>query len=240
MKKLFFFIALGIAMNTFAQSNEHLSGFGMTSLTYKFSKHWFAYGELQARSYEEFSKPDYYEIKGGVGYNITPDHQPFIGMGRYATYKNNAISKEEFRIWLQYQYNNYIGKLKLEHRGRVEQQFFHFSQTGVNSTANRFRYRLNAILPINNDKIKPKTFFVNAFDEVFFGTDAPAYVRNRLYGGMGYQFDKSVDMATGYLLQREFSNTGNKNVHFWFVGLNFIIDRSANEKPKSIPTPVID
>jgi hypothetical protein len=47
-------------------------------------------------------------------------------------------------------------------------------------------------------------------------------------------------MATGYLLQREFSNTGNKNVHFWFVGLNFIIDRSANEKPKSIPTPVID
>ena len=26
--------------------------------------------ELQERSIEDFSKPDYYEIKGGIGYNL--------------------------------------------------------------------------------------------------------------------------------------------------------------------------
>ena len=27
-------------------------------------------------------------------------------------YKNNSISKEEFRLWAQYQYNQYLGKLQ--------------------------------------------------------------------------------------------------------------------------------
>jgi hypothetical protein len=35
-----------------------------------------AYLELQTRSIEEFSKPDY-EVKGGIGYNIDKNNQPF-------------------------------------------------------------------------------------------------------------------------------------------------------------------
>lgn len=242
MKKLvWFFMVLGITMMTTAQQKEHLSSFAMTSLTLKLPKKFFVYGELQARGYEEFSQPDYYEIKGGVGYYITPDHQPFIGMGRYATYKNNSISKEEFRLWAQYQYNQYLGKLKLEHRVRLEQQFFYYAQTDTKATANRYRYRLHALLPLNNEKIKEKTFFINAFDEIFFGKDAPSnFVRNRIFAGAGYQFTKQIGLSMGYLWQREFANAGNKNIHFLFTGLTFTIDKSKSFTPKPIPVNVVD
>jgi hypothetical protein len=36
-----------------------------------------------------------------LGYNLTKNHKPFIGLGRYATYKDHSINKEEFRVWLQ-------------------------------------------------------------------------------------------------------------------------------------------
>ena len=101
MKKLLIlFILIGYFAS--AQTDEHLSSFNMVSFTYKHDKKWMAYLELQDRAIEEFSKPDYYEVKGGIGYNIDKNKQPFIGIGRYVTYKESKFYQEEFRIWLQY------------------------------------------------------------------------------------------------------------------------------------------
>lgn len=60
-----------------AQNKEHISSFNMLSITYKFSKKWMAYTEFQTRSIEDYSYIDYYEMKGGVGYNINRDNQAF-------------------------------------------------------------------------------------------------------------------------------------------------------------------
>ena len=43
------------------------------------------YGEGQIRSRKDYTLIDYYETKGGVGYNYIKNHQIFVGAGRYGT-----------------------------------------------------------------------------------------------------------------------------------------------------------
>ena len=225
---------------TLAQNNEHLSGFTSISLTYKPNKNWYGYLETQGRSIADFNTIDYYEVKGGAGYNLNSNNQVFLGLGRYATYSKNKLNKEELRFWLQYNYSKLISRLKIEQRFRAEKRFFHNPINGIDTNSERFRYRLNLILPLNNSKVEPKTFFINTYDELFATTDKPTISRNRMYLGAGYQFSKSFGTSLGYLFQREFGNTSNSNFHFIFCGLNFTIDKSKNETPSHVPSPEHD
>lgn len=232
VKKLgFLFLFLG----SFVFGQDHLSGFNMMSFTYKASPKWMAYVELQTRARRDYTVIDYYETKGGVGYNITKNNQVFVGLGRYGTYEKMKISQEEFRMWLQYTFTQRLGKLKLDHRGRAEQRYFYASQTGEHTKANRFRYRLSATLPINKDKIQEETFFVNAFEEIFLGPVDPNFKRNRTFAGFGYQFNHSLSVTSGYMFQREFAAKGNDNFHFLYFAVNFTIDGTDEEKDIVIP-----
>ncbi|WP_018627778.1 DUF2490 domain-containing protein [Niabella aurantiaca] len=222
-----------------SQSGEHASGFLMTSLTYKFNPKWTAYAEVQARSIENFTPLDYYETKGGIGYNINKKNQPFIGFGRYTTFREQDLYQRELRLWLQYTFTNNIGRLKLDHRGRAEQRFFHFPQTEQNKTDQRFRYRLSATLPINKEKVEAGTFFINGFEELFFGPKADLMKRNRLFTGFGYQFTRNVGTSTGYMWQRELSPDGNRNLHFLYLAVNFVLDGKEGDD-RNIDVPVAD
>lgn len=234
MKKLLIlFILIGYFAS--AQTDEHLSSFNMVSFTYKHDKKWMAYLELQTRSIEEFSKPDYYEVKGGIGYNIDKNNQPFIGIGRYGTYKESKFYQEEFRIWLQYIFSQKISKLKIDHRLRAEKRFFYFPQSGLANNTSRFRYRMALTLPLNKEKIEPNTFFLNAFEEVFAGPNAPNFKRNRLFGGFGYQLNDYIGANMGYMWQREFANSGNRSLHFLYFALNFTFDRLKYNEMHQIP-----
>ncbi|WP_245985415.1 DUF2490 domain-containing protein [Epilithonimonas hominis] len=232
MKKLgFLFVFVG----SFVWAQDHLSGFNMMSLTYKISPKLMLYGEGQIRARKDYTLIDYYETKGGIGYSYIKDHQVFVGAGRYGTYEDRKISQEEFRIWLQYTFSHKMGTLKLDHRGRAEKRFFYASQTGTNTEAMRYRYRLSGTLPLNNSKVQEGTFFVNAFEELFFGAGEPNFKRNRSFAGFGYQFNNSLSATTGYMFQREFSTKKNENYHFLYFALNFTIDPSDDEKDFSIP-----
>lgn len=234
MKKLLIlFILIGYFAS--AQTDEHLSSFNMVSFTYKHDKKWMAYLELQDRAIEEFSKPDYYEVKGGIGYNIDKNNQPFIGIGRYGTYKESKFYQEEFRIWLQYIFSQKISKLKIDHRLRAEKRFFYFPQSGLADNTSRFRYRMALTLPLNKEKIEPNTFFLNAFEEVFAGPNAPNFKRNRLFGGFGYQLNDYFGANMGYMWQREFANSGNRSLHFLYFALNFTFDRLKYNEMHQIP-----
>lgn len=239
MKRIIIILALSIfySINLNAQNDEHLSSFASLSLTYKFNKKWYSYLELQERSIAEFSKIDYYEVKGGVGYNINSSNQAFIGLGRYANYKNSKLSREELRFWLQYTFSKNISRVKFENRFRVEKRLFHNPITDANTNTERYRYRLNVVVPINKEKVEAKTLFVNAYDELFIGPEKPTINRNRMYLGGGYQVTKSFGVSMGYLFQREFATTANSNFHFLFCGLNFTIDGSKSDMPVQAPSP---
>lgn len=209
---------------------EHVSSFSTVSVTYKFHPKFFLFAEGQLRGIEDYSYPDYYEIKGGIGYNLTKNHKPFIGIGRYGNYKNHLMDKEEFRIWLQDVVDLKAGKVKFENRVRAEKSWFYEPQKDLNSDRIRLRYRLNISVPLNAESVKPGTVFANAYDEVFFiVTENPLFARNRVYGGLGYQIDENFGIASGYLWQREFGKSGNKNLHFLYLALNITIDGSDDK-----------
>lgn len=215
---------------SFAQK-ENISSFNSITLTYNFHPKWFLYAEGQLRGVEDYTYPDYYELKGGIGYHLTRNNKPFLGVGRYVNYKDRALSKEEVRVWLQDVFVFSSGSVKFENRLRAEQSWFYEPATDLASKRNRLRYRLNVSVPLNSKKMHPGTVFANVYDEVFFVTPMkPTFARNRVYGGFGYVVDDRVGMATGYLWQREFEAEGTKNVHFLYLALNITIDYKADHE----------
>lgn len=229
---LFFFSFFFRAQTEF---KPHASNFNMLSFTYKHNRQWSAYIEFQQRSIEDFSMPDYYEMKGGLGYNFNKNNQFLIGIGKYGTYRESKFYQRELRIWLQYILSHNITRLKFDHRIRLEKRFFYYPQTDHNINDERYRYRMAVTLPLNNDKLKSKTFFVNTFEELFVGPKEPAFKRNRLFGGFGYQFNDYVNTNIGYMWQKEFLNSGNKNYHFIYLGINFTFDRLKYYETHQIP-----
>lgn len=235
MKKRFYQL-LGLLMFTaLSAQKEHLSSFNTLSVTYKFHPKFFLNAEGQLRGIEDYAYPDYYEIKGGIGYNLTKNHKPFLGIGRYVTYEDRRLDKEEFRVWLQDVVDVKAGKFKFENRVRAEKSWFYEPQTDEKSDRIRLRYRLNISVPLNSESVKPGTLFANVYDEVFFiTTQKPLFARNRVFGGFGYQIDENFGIASGYLWQREFATSGNRNLHFLYLALNITIDGS-DEKNYEFP-----
>ena len=230
MKNRLYFILILLLSLTVKAQQEHISSFNSVTVTYKFHPKFYLYAEGQLRGIEDFSYPDYYEIKGGIGYNLTKNHKPFIGIGRYGNYKNHIMDKEEFRVWLQDVIDVKYGKFKFENRFRAEKSWFYEPVKDVHSDRIRLRYRLNISVPLNAESVKPGTIFANAYDEVFFvTTEKPLFARNRIFGGFGYQIDENFGIATGYLWQREFAKSGNKNIHFLYLALNITIDGSDDK-----------
>ncbi len=230
MKNRLYFILILLVSLTVKAQQEHISSFNSVTVTYKFHPKFYLYAEGQLRGIEDFSYPDYYEIKGGIGYNLTKNHKPFIGIGRYGNYKNHIMDKEEFRVWLQDVIDVKYGKFKFENRFRAEKSWFYEPVKDVHSDRIRLRYRLNISVPLNAESVKPGTIFANAYDEVFFvTTEKPLFARNRIFGGFGYQIDENFGIATGYLWQREFAKSGNKNIHFLYLALNITIDGSDDK-----------
>ena len=230
MKKRFLLPFIFLLFIKISAQSEHVSSFNSLTVTYKVHPKFFLYAETQLRGIEDYSYPDYYEIKGGIGYNLTKNHKPFIGIGRYGNYKDKEFVKEEFRVWLQDVVDVKMGKFKFENRLRAEKSWFYEPQKDVHSDRIRLRYRLNVSVPLNSETVKPGTIFANAFDEVFFVvTDDPLFARNRFYSGFGYQIDKNFGVASGYVWQREFGKTGNKNIHSLYLALNINIDKSEHK-----------
>ena len=88
MKKIFLLAAF-VSSFAFSQNKEeHVSGFNVVSVNYKIDKTWSVYAELQERAIEDFNTPDYYEIKGGVGYNFNKNLIEGLGIQALRIYFN--------------------------------------------------------------------------------------------------------------------------------------------------------
>jgi hypothetical protein len=198
--------------------------------------HWGGYIELQARANTLFNQFFYYETKGGVSYDIAKNYTALIGTGRYVTYDYNNLDApptvKEFRMWEQLTINSFLDRIKIEHRYRAEQRWLN----GI--YRNRFRYRLNLVVPLNHKKIEAKTFFVSVFDEIFLNNVAPHFERNRFSAAFGYQFDKSLSVQVGWLDQYNYNLTTAGAKNNLAITVMYRINRK-NTKPKEhIPTTV--
>lgn len=195
---------------------------------------WGGYTELQTRTNGAFSQFQYYEAKAGVSYDIDKNFIALLGTGTYHTYDYFDISKgpntNEYRLWEQMTINQFLIPLKFEHRYRVEQRW-------VNGDyRNRFRYRLNMFVPLNNTKIVAKTWFLSIFDEVFFNNKAPNFERNRVSAALGYQFDKKWIVQAGWINQRNYTANQSSAKNNIMLMLMYRINRKNGEQREQVPT----
>lgn len=231
-------MALFIGQRAFSQT-DGLGTWNVLSAKMTFNKTWSIFAEAQLRSQQVVHDFNYYEYKAGLGYNFPKTVSVLLAMGHYGTYqptgnfKTPAIN-EEFRIWEQFVLENNIGRVKLEHRYRIEQRFT--SQFGYR---NRFRYRINAIVPLNDKVIKPGTWYTSVFNEMFVTNEDPYFEQNRVFAGLGYQFNTRTTVLAGWLNRFDQSpgthNTTWKN--YWQTNLIISINefKSGRERhPSSV------
>ena len=65
----------------------------------------------------------------------------------------------------------------------------------------RFRYRLMLFFPLNRPKIETGTMYLGVYDEIFINDKRNFFDRNRLYGGLGYQYADNLHFQVGVLRQ---------------------------------------
>lgn len=231
-------MALFLSTVSFSQT-PGLGTWNVASAKITFNKTWSAFAEAQLRSQQVVHDFNYYEYKAGVGYNFPKVVSMLFAMGHYGTYQPTGNFKtpavnDEFRIWEQFVLENNIGRVKIEHRYRIEQRFT--SQFGYR---NRFRYRINAIVPLNDKQIKPGTWYTSIFNEMFVTNEDPYFEQNRIFLGLGYQFSPNLTVLAGYL--NRFDQSPGTHAVIWknYLQTNFLISindsRSGRERhPSSV------
>jgi hypothetical protein len=203
MKKplvLFFFLF------TVCRLSAQTGSWNIVNVKGTFTDKWSVFAEGQLRSWKVYDQFYYYELKTAATYNFTKELSVTGGLGTYHTYTTGGnfkkpITNNEFRTWLQLMMVQNFGRIKIDHRYRMEQRWV------TAGYRNRYRYRLNAIVALNHKKLMDKTIYATAFDEVFFTNKNPYFERNRVFGGLGYQVNNHVTFQAGYINQFDYSLT---------------------------------
>jgi hypothetical protein len=183
-----------------AQGQGHtLSSWGILNAELHFNKKWTAFFETQLRSQNFFKDFNYHELKIGGQYTFSDKWSALAGTGQFVTYSVpgnfNPPVVDEFRIWEQVTLNTKLNRVKIDHRYRIEQRYINKDET------NRFRYRINTVVPINHKDLTNNTMYAVTNDEVFFTNTAPYFQRNRFYAGAGYTFNKYCALQMGWMRQ---------------------------------------
>ncbi len=220
-------------------ANAQTPGLGtwnVVSTKLTFNKKWFVLAEAQLRSQQVMDNFNYYEYKAGVGYNFPTSISVLFAAGHYATFQPDGnfkkpFANDEYRIWQQLTLTNNIGRVKIEHRYRLEQRF-----TSYAGYRNRFRYRINALIPLNNREIKSKTWYTSAFNEFFVTNESPYFEQNRIFLGLGYQFNDKFTILAGFVNRFDHSLTFVPSWKYYFqTNLIFSFDefKSGRERHPS-------
>jgi hypothetical protein len=231
-----FFFFLIIAFTASAQNNKTGTWGIATVLMPGDSVHrWGGYSELQVRTNGAgFSQFQYYEAKAGISYDLDRYFTALIGGGRYTTYDYNNVGAGpttiEARMWEQMSVSQYLSRIKLEHRYRVEQRWLN----GI--YRNRFRYRLNMFVPLNSKKIEAKTWFVSVFDEIFLNNKEPNFERNRISAALGYQLDKKWIVQAGWINQYNYIPNQSNDKNNVMLMLMYRINRKNGSKREHLPS----
>jgi hypothetical protein len=174
-------------------------------------KKWNWWNEVQYRNYNFAGDLQQLLLRTGIGYNLTENNNnvllgyAFIHSQNYVTNSDNKVSSDEHRIYQQFVTRQNYGRVFIQHRYRIEERF-------LNSDFKmRFRYFLSFNVPLNQKTMSPNTLYLSAYNEIFANTLNgnlantnslnSVFDRNRLYGAIGYVFNKNVKLEFGYLSQ---------------------------------------
>jgi hypothetical protein len=225
---LFFTFLVLFTHSSFSQGFD-LGSWNILHVKFNHNDKWSGFGEAQLRSLKFYHNFHYYEVKGGIHYNVYRNVKLSLAAGTYQTYREGGDfvtpkNNNEFRIWPQVILTQSIVSLKVEQRYRIECRYT------SNGYRNRFRYRLGLSYPFGKDKNGFKPFQVGLSNEIFFTDNEPYFERNRALISFNYKFTKSSTIQLGYLQQFDYKINDETGRDFLQLGYYIDIDRKTESK----------
>ncbi|NOY51544.1 MAG: DUF2490 domain-containing protein [Chlorobi bacterium] len=201
------------------KAGNWLMYFGMNKISDKISVH----TEFQYRNHT-IAPNNTEQLLLRLGLNYHFSDKAFVSAG-YAYIPSYIFDSEqkapetiEHRIWQQFILTNNIGRVKLEHRYRIEQRWV------SSEYRNRLRYRLMLFAPLNKPIIEKGSFFIGLYDEIFLNTEKGFFDRNRLYGALGYQFHKLASAQAG-VMHQQLTGSGK-----WYLQFSLVFNADFRDK----------
>lgn len=233
MNKFFYTLICLIPITSFCRTGT----WNIVYLKVNTSKKWSFFGEAQLRSLKAYTHFHYYEFKTGVSFSLKKNLSLTSGLGNYNTYAEGGNFKrpmvnKEFRTWLQLSTKQNYGRLTIENRYRAEQRW---TSQGYR---NRLRYRVNAMVPLNNQTIKKGTIYSMLWDEIFFTDRVPYFERNRWFVGIGYEINQSIAIQTGYLHQFDYKLNDETGRDFLQLSILFVITATKKKEEPNLPNTI--
>jgi hypothetical protein len=224
--RIIILISFLLLINTnYAQTPEDELGswlmyFGTHELDKKLSIHY----ETQLRNYEVATNFNQLLPRVGLNYKIDESSMVTAGYAYIPTQKEiyegwNDELETENRIWQQFILKNKLGNINIRHRYRLEQRWIKkvdVIQISNNTTIseptfsykNRARYMLSIKIPLSSNKDFP--LFLSIYDEIFLNLSNTPFDQNRLFGALGFQVNKKMNIQAGYLRHRAGSSNLNR------------------------------
>jgi hypothetical protein len=215
-------------------AQAQLGTWNVLSFKTSFNEKWGAFAEGQVRSLKFYDDFHYHELKGGVTYSFDKNFSFAVATGNYDTYQSGGDfvtprASDEIRLFEQLTMSQVLTRVKFEHRYRAEQRF---TKDGYR---NRFRYRFQTVIPINRNKVEPKSWFINTSGEIFF-RDTPQYFeRLRTFAGLGYQFSRTHTLMLGYMHQFDYQLVDETGADFLYISFLFDLHRNKNRNREIVP-----
>lgn len=163
---------------------------------------WNWHHEVQYRNYNAIGDLEQLLLRTGIGYNLTENNNNillgygFINSQNYILDTDDKIGINEHRVFQQFITRQRFGRLKLQHRYRVEQRWVENQDFKL-----RFRYFLAFNIPVNKQDMVDNALYVSLYNEVFLNHKNNIFDRNRIYGGLGYKLNSLIRFEVGYMSQ---------------------------------------
>ena len=200
IKKLLFFLILANCFSATAQKSDFdnwLIYFGNQKITKKLN----LWNEIQYRSYNAFGDTEQLLLRTGIGYNLSENNNNILGGYAYINSKiyigttDEKLERIEHRLYQQFVSKSVYGRFNIQHRYRLEERFIE------DNFRMRFRYFLSVNVPINKKNMDKDAFYLSVYNELFLNNQKSVFDRNRIYGGLGYVFNKNFRVEAAVMSQ---------------------------------------
>lgn len=187
----------------------------------KINNRWNWHNEVQYRNYNFAGDLEQLLLRTGIGYNLTENNNnillgyAYVHSEPYIAGTDEKTTTNEHRIFQQFITKQQFERVNIQHRYRFEQRFIE------DNFKMRLRYFLSLNVPINKKAMDKKAIYASAYNEIFINTEGNYFDRDRIYGGLGYCFSKSLKMELGVMSQIQQNSSRTQFQIMFFNSLPF-------------------
>ena len=187
----------------------------------KINNRWNWHNEVQYRNYNFAGDLEQLLLRTGIGYDLTENNNnvllgyAYIHSEPYIAGTDDKTNTNEHRIFQQFISKQQFGRVNIQHRYRFEQRFVE------EDFKMRLRYFLSLNVPINKKTMEKNAIYASAYNEIFINTESDHFDRDRIYGGLGFCFNKSLKMEVGVMSQIQQNSSRTQFQIMFFNSLPF-------------------